>query len=354
MKIKIIANHCCWLRLLILLLVVVVLNVTSGPVFSDDSLEPLQSTTGPKPPAGVLPALATKAQGTILGVPSYHWRHGCGPTAVGMVIGYWDMQAYPGLILGDSSTQTDAVNQAIASRGVTSNEHYEDYALPIDHSPNMLTDAHITAGRTPHADNCIADWMDTSRSTHGNFYGWSWSSDICPAYNSYVNSRGSTYIPTSHEFSWSGFSWDDLQTEIDEGRPLVFLVDSKGDGDTDHFVTIVGYSDDKGYQEYGCRDTWSDVVRWERFRAMSSSYTWGVSRIYTFVVDRDDVWWVDFYYSDTEDGTFKRPYNTLAEAVGAADPGDTIYVKNGSSNETILIEKQLYIYAFQGSFSIGN
>jgi len=258
------------------------------------------------------------------------------------------------LILGDSSTQTDAVNQAIASEGTTTNEHYEDYALPIDHSPNMLTDAYITAGRTPHADNCIADWMDTSRSTDNNYYGWSWSNDICPAYNSYVNSRGSTYTPTSHEFSWSGFSWDALQTEIDEGRPLVFLVDSNGDGHTDHFVTIVGYSDDKGYQEYGCLDTWSDVVRWERFRVISSSYAWGVSRIYTFAVDRDDVWWVDFYYSGTENGTFNHPYNTLAEAVGAADPGDTLYVKNGNSSETILIEKRLNIYAFQGSFSIGN
>jgi len=339
---------------LCLMIISCVLICNSSPVFSDDSLPPLQSTTGPKPPAGVQPALATKAQGTILGVPSYRWRHGCGPTAVGMVVGYWDMQAYPNLISGDSSTQTDAVNQAIASEGTTTNEHYEDYALPIDHDPNMVTDAYITAGRTPHADNCIADWMETSRSTDNNYYGWSWSNDICPAFNSFINSRGTTYTPTSDEFTWSSFSWAKLKIEIDEGRPLVFLVDSDGNGGTDHFITIVGYNDNNGYQEYACRDTWSDVIRWERFREISSSYRWGISRIYTFAVDNDRVWWVDFHFSGTEYGTFNRPYNTLVEAVTAAAPSDTIYVKNGDSSETILITKRLYIYAFQGSFSIGN
>jgi len=57
---------------------------------------------------------------------------------------------------------------------------------------------------------------------------------------------------------------------------MVFLVDSAGDGDTDHFVTVIGYRDDYGYNEYACRDTWYSAIRWSRFRAMSSSYSWGV------------------------------------------------------------------------------
>ena len=35
---------------------------------------------------------------TISDVPSYKWYHGCGPTAAGMIIGYWDAHGYDNLI----------------------------------------------------------------------------------------------------------------------------------------------------------------------------------------------------------------------------------------------------------------
>lgn len=61
-------------------------------------IEPQVSTTGPYPPEGIeektdlfsADVLADATEVTILGVPGYVWRHGCGPTAVGMVAGYWD------------------------------------------------------------------------------------------------------------------------------------------------------------------------------------------------------------------------------------------------------------------------
>jgi len=219
----------------------------------------------------------------------------------------------------------------------------------------MLTDDVITAGRTPHTDNCIADWMETSRSTDNNYYGWSWSNDICPAFDDYVNSKGASYIPHSQEISWSSFSWAQLVNNIEDGKPLVFLVDSNGDGDTDHFVPIIGYRDTYGYQEYACWDTWNLNIRWERFRAMSSSYSWGVSRAYTFSIDRIDTWWVDYYYSGTETGAFDTPFDTLIEAVTAASDWDTIYIKASSSpHETLTIVKPLYIYSWNGTATVGN
>ena len=97
------------------------------------------STTGPTPPSGVVsePVSPSKATNTITGVPPYLWRHGCGPTSVGMVVGYWDGQGFDDLIPGDASSQSTDVQQAIASGGTSSSpmspeQHYEDYARPED------------------------------------------------------------------------------------------------------------------------------------------------------------------------------------------------------------------------------
>jgi VCBS repeat-containing protein len=61
---------------------------------------------------------------------------------------------------------------------------------------------------------------------------------------------------------------------------MMFLVDSKGDGGTDHFVPVIGY-DDRGDDGkfYGCYTTWSEneTVSWRQFRGMSDDYTWGVA-----------------------------------------------------------------------------
>ena len=59
---------------------------------------PQQSTTGPYPPLEVLlwdmqkdlsVPQETKGE-VVLNVPAYYWRHGCGPTALSMVVGYYD------------------------------------------------------------------------------------------------------------------------------------------------------------------------------------------------------------------------------------------------------------------------
>jgi hypothetical protein len=63
--------------------------------------------------------------------------------------------------------------------------------------------------------------------------------------------------------------------------------------------------------------------------------------------------WVDFNHAGTENGTFDRPYNTLAEGVVAASPGNTICMKPGSSPETITITKAVVLRACGGTASIG-
>jgi len=80
-----------------------------------------QSTTGPTPPLGLSLAVSetptlTLAANTV-NAPAYIWRHGCGPTAAGMVIGYWDTHGFSKLYPGtsNSSTQDSNVDEMIAS-----------------------------------------------------------------------------------------------------------------------------------------------------------------------------------------------------------------------------------------------
>ncbi len=256
---------------------------TSADDFS--VIGPQQSTTGPELPPGVSPArhddvTLDRDDKLMTGVPGYLWRHGCGPTAVGMVIGYYDGHGFPDLIPGDASTQTWEVNQAIASQGNAGNpQHYEDYSLPIDNGqPTPIPDKSEPPAGDEHASNCIADFMHTSWSAEWNYYGWSWSSDIGPAFFDYVEYAAPEYEQTYSNFYYNSGTWDLVKTEIDNDRPLVFLVDTNGDGSTDHFITVIGYRDTQGYNEYGCLDTWSppDQVRWCRFRGMAQGNAWGI------------------------------------------------------------------------------
>lgn len=251
------------------------------------------SSLGPGVPAEVVASDRLKAPDlpqfmasqVTLSVPAYYWRHGCGPTALGMLVGYYDGRGYSDLVPGSAAAQNDAVNQVIASGGNSaspfppgSEQHYEDYARPQDYSPTMKTDDVISKKRTPHTDNSLADFMDTSKSTRDLYYGWSWGGDMGPAFVDYVNRINPSYKPAYQRTYTSNGSltWGLLVTEINAGRPMIFLVDSNADGSTDHFVTVVGYRDSPSRQ-YGMWDTWNtSTIRWENFQAMSKNTPWGV------------------------------------------------------------------------------
>ena len=262
--------------------------------------EPQQSTTGPTPPLAVMMrdaekefmAMGVPSAGAVIipGAPDYLWRHGCGPTAVGNVVGYYDTHGYDDLITGDANSQTNDVNQAMASGGKAGNpavpeKHYEDYSRPEDYPGPLQTDDYITKGRIAHTDDCIGDYMDTSKSTRTNHYGWSWSSDIGPSFTGYVNQQNASHNPTYKEYSpvtGNALTWAVLTNEIDNNRPMVFMVDSEGDGLADHFVTVVGY--DAATTQYGFLDTWNLVpvgIRWETFQGMGNG-AWSIWGGWTF------------------------------------------------------------------------
>jgi hypothetical protein len=253
-----------------------------------------QSTTGPVPPTDVDVAgrLVTSATVTVTipGVPTYIWRHGCGPIAAGMVIGFWDSYGFDGLVAGKTVSQTTAVNEMIASEGPASN--YSDYCEPIDSYPDLFPDRSEPPPGDEHPDECLADLMKTSQSAHSNRYGWSWFSDMDQGLEDYVyHILGPLGASSSAEellMSTGALSWEAFQAEIDAGRPMVLLVDSDSDGWTDHFVTAVGYGLIGDVPHYACHNTWDHDVHWFEFAPIAKGQDWGLFGGITFQIEESD------------------------------------------------------------------
>ncbi len=209
-------------------------------------------------------------------IPIYMWHRGCGPTALGMIIGYYDLHGFYDLYDDSTLLQTNNINTLIAS-----DEHYNDYSLPEDYYPNLLQDMSETG--VPHQNNSIADFMKTSMSICGNYWGWSWASDIGAAFEDYISFRNPNYITNTEYEYYSNNSWDEYKTEIDNNRPVIILVDTDGDGSTDHFVVGVGY--DNSTQEFGCYDTWDNNLHWYSWRQIGSGINYGIYGFNKFNID---------------------------------------------------------------------
>jgi hypothetical protein len=207
---------------------------------------------------------------TIPDVPAYSWYHGCGPTAVASVFGYWDQHGFPRLF---DASGADVYLTGNVQDQISSPEHNAKY----DPTPDA-------PGPEPR-DTSIADFFHTSEGALD--YGWSYQADAPAAFTGYAQSRGYRFR-SSYEW-WSLFSWEELSREIDAGRPMMFLVDSDGDGGSDHFVPVFGY-EDRGLTGlwYGFYANWDEgeAIQWERFRPVATSAPWGVSYA-TFVSPED-------------------------------------------------------------------
>lgn len=232
-----------------------------------------RSTTGPTSSVYAKDAVSggLDFEFTIPNVPAYIWYRGCGPTAAGMIIGYWDRMGYDDLVVGDASTQTANVNAMMAT-----SDHYNDYSLPIDDAgTGILLDKSSLGGA--HSSNCIADWMHTSWSADRNYYGWSWFDMVDDSLTGYVHWAAPQYIASCTEALWSGiFSWGTFVSEIQSRHPMVLCVDSDQDGSADHFVTAIGYGYQGSTNYYACLNTWDSSIHWYEFGLMSTSRAFGI------------------------------------------------------------------------------
>ncbi len=245
---------------------------------------PEQATAGPVPGPSVdargrFFTPAEQASATVISaVPAYLWRHGSAPAAVGMVLGYYDRVGFSDLLPGDAATQTDAVNNALASP-----EHYADYSLPLDRPPTLLRDKSELPPSERHLNNCLADYLFTSWSLYKNFYGYTWNADVGYAVPAYVQAV-SPYKGIAVPYKAEDVGWHIVQNEIQSNRPLVFLVDSEGDGKADLFVAVAGVNTVDGINYYGCYNTWDGELHWYPYRLPASGQPWSVHNVMTIVI----------------------------------------------------------------------
>ena len=205
----------------------------------------------------------------LANAPDYNWWYGCSPTSSGMMMGYYDRNGYGGLQYGNlcpggvAELTTFGIpnpSTALANNMIASAEHIADY---------WGTDS-----PSPHADNCLADFMETSQdpfpdggtrfwfynngarmiytdivarglTPQSGMYGMyeyvaSLGYDVTQLYNQYTDNMGLTY----------GFTFEHYKDEIDAGRPVLVHV-------TDHTMLGYGYDDSGGQQLVTLNDTWT-------------------------------------------------------------------------------------------------
>lgn len=195
-------------------------------------------------------------------VPAYSWYHGCGPTAVASVFGYWDVQGYATYF---DASGWDQVRATVNVQDEISSPLHNAKYDPTPDDPSLAVPPMTS----------IADFLHTSQDPSG--YGWTYLSSIEPGMEGYARSRGEPL--DAWTVGADTTTWQTLVSEIDAGHPSVFLVDTNGDDITDHFVPVLGY-DDRGAagRWYGAYTTWSEseTVSWFPFQPMASGTTWGV------------------------------------------------------------------------------
>jgi len=226
----------------------------------------------------LVPCHAIGAEKTISGVPSYEWYGGCGPTAAGMIIGYWDAHGSGNLITAGDGSNSWTTNQVAVKAMIASDGYFEDWFPDPDRTPPPY-----------HADDCVADFMQASRGA-GVVPGWSSASMQDDGMVGYAVDCG--YADAECEWLYYNHLWGRFVAEIDISRPMEFYVDVTDDGEAEanHLVTAVGYrygGDDPENPvdpEYACYDTYYHVLHWYDFRPPSADYTYGIETGTWFVV----------------------------------------------------------------------
>jgi len=215
----------------------------------------------------LVPASAFGAAVTLSNVPAYDWYHGCTPTAVGSVMGYWDLHGYPNMF--DASGWA-AVSQTVNVQDQISSPAHNAKYDPTPDNPNLPVPPKTS----------IADYLGTSVDPLG--YGSTSVSNIIYGMTGYASYRG--YASTATQYTYImgllSLTWSKLASEINAGRPMVFNVDSDGDGKNDHSVPVLGYDDrGSGGKWFGCYTTWSEdeTIQWYQFTGMSSGHLFGIS-----------------------------------------------------------------------------
>jgi hypothetical protein len=233
--------------------------------------------------AAALP-LSNHGEGALLNnVSDYDWWYGCSPTSAGMMMAYYDINGYDGLLYdnlvpggqAELSTFPSTPGQwdYLAQAAIASPGHVSDfYVSGYDRSGDDVRG-------TRHDFDSLADFMGTSQDAAGNTNGWTtfwFYNNGSPLYAADIYVEGAYYYesdgmfgmweyfnyagygnrtPDSSFFSQyvdshigsNGFSFADYMAEINEGRLVMIHVDEH---------SMLGYGYDNNSNTIYLYDTW--------------------------------------------------------------------------------------------------
>jgi hypothetical protein len=228
-------------------------------------------------------------------VPSYLWHHGCAPTAVAMILGYLDQKGFPYLFPGSAAVewfngQAFPIGPCTPDT-IASLIHYQDYCLPRDDYSWPIPDLSVVGDA--HPDDCIADFLHTSRSSDGMNYGSTPLDYLIKGTLDFIQNRHPEATVTSESFATLteaqvAIAYEVIKKEIAEGRPVLGVVDSDADGWIDHAIPIWGFDESTNRKGITCWDSWYHYPREIALAPVAYGQSFGCFSIHTLKLTVED------------------------------------------------------------------
>lgn len=182
-------------------------------------------------------------------VPDYAWDVGCTPTAATMLMGYYDINGYG----GNSYDNLIPGGTAPLSTFTSDGDHLQNNTIVHSATENMATDMGTDSqGSTLIAYDGNGGKYTVGDLTYGATYGlWQYVQDA-----GYGISKDAVYSQLTDNSSQNGFTFTDLEDEINAGRPVILQMNNLSTG-IGHSMLAYGYDDTNGMDEIYFQNTWS-------------------------------------------------------------------------------------------------
>ncbi|MFH1212692.1 MAG: C39 family peptidase [Candidatus Neomarinimicrobiota bacterium] len=248
----------------------------------------------------------------IQGVPAYIWSYGCFPTAVAMMLGYWDNHGFPNIYTGPTNDGNMPITNngwwpggiggsdgecplSASHSGIDDDEnrgHVDDYWVE---EYSVLPDPFVTNGWTEHQPDCIADFCGSNQKRWKNKDGgtnvvFNYSPvydytdkepdsirDGCHGIRLFLQSRGYDALINYSQYKYGyngineGFTLQNFKSEIDNGNPVIIHLKPLFSNIEKHAVIAFGYNGNNIY----LHDTWDDVdhqMSWDDYYSIYKIY----------------------------------------------------------------------------------
>ncbi|MDY6864872.1 MAG: NosD domain-containing protein [Halobacteriota archaeon] len=308
-----------------------------------------------------------QADGIINEVPAFDWSYGCAATSAAMMFGYYDRTGYPDMYEGPANGGLCPLNNSywgsgecplsathMGYDGLAKKGHVDDYWISYgSEGPDPWVgnwEEHVHG-------NCTADfmgtnqWMNYSYNTDGGTI-FAFNSSGAPTYDYqdyepslrlgchgirlFIESRGynvthdgdnyQNYNQYIKEYKAEGFTFEDFQSEIDAGRPVLIHVEGH---------TMLGY---------GYNDTSNLIYLHDTWDHNSHSMVWGdyydgMIHYGVTVIKLESVPTPVHNLNTIEN------FITIQAAIDDSNTtnGDVIEVDSGTYSENIVVNKSLTI-----------